>query len=150
MTAGWEAFKAKDAKAMTDMTTADLSFVDPIGTWIAGRDAVVKHWTTLDCTGITKTSVKNGFASALSPTVEIWTGTGNADGTCSGQKNGDLHQTALRQIAALSADRIAQLAAFLNETRPRRNKSCNDWRRRWLLNQWRCSQLTQLLPYQLS
>jgi ketosteroid isomerase-like protein len=94
MTAGWEAWKAKDAKVLTDTSTADLSFVDPIGGWHAGRDAVVKDWTTMDCTGITKVSVKNGYASALSPTVEIWTGTGTADGTCNGQKNGDLHQTA--------------------------------------------------------
>jgi hypothetical protein len=31
----------------------------------------------------------------ISPTVEILTLTGSADGTCDGQKNGDLYQTAV-------------------------------------------------------
>ncbi len=94
-TSGWEAFKAKDAKKFNEISTSDLSVVDPMGNWISGQANVVKHWTeTMKCEGITKVSVSDGFASALSPTVEILTLKGDADGTCDGQKNGALNQTA--------------------------------------------------------
>ena len=95
-TAGWEAWKAKDAKKFMEMTTADLAVVDPMGMWIAGRDAVVKHWTEgMKCEGVTNVSVSDGMSTALSPTVEILTLKGKADGTCDGQKNGTLFQSAV-------------------------------------------------------
>ncbi len=94
-TSGWEAFKAKDAKGFEAMSSANLSLVDPGGNWMSGKAAVIKQWTeTMKCEGITKTSVTNGIAAALSPTVEILNVTGTADGTCDGQKNGPLNQTA--------------------------------------------------------
>ncbi|HEX3101796.1 MAG TPA: nuclear transport factor 2 family protein [Pyrinomonadaceae bacterium] len=93
---GWEAFKAKDAKKFTEITTANLTFVDALGGVTSGQANVIKLWTeTLNCQGITKVSFTDGFASAVSPTVEILTGKGNADGTCAGQKNGDLYNTAV-------------------------------------------------------
>ena len=95
-TEGWEAFKAKDAKKLTDMSTANLAIVDPMGMWISGQSAVVKQWTeTMKCEGITNVSVTDGMATSLSPTVEILTLKGKADGTCDGQKNGTLSQTAV-------------------------------------------------------
>lgn len=95
-TAGWEAFKAKDAKTFGDMISANMALVDPLGGYISGKDAVIKQWTeTMKCEGITKVSVADGFATALSPTVEILTLKGTADGTCDGQKNGPLFQSAV-------------------------------------------------------
>ncbi len=95
-TSGWEAFKAKDAKKFEEIVSSNMSFIDPVGTWISGKDAVIKQWTeTMKCEGITKVSVSDGFASALSPTVEILTAKGTADGKCDGQKNGDLYQTSV-------------------------------------------------------
>lgn len=95
-TSGWEAFKARDAKKFEEITSTNLSNVDPMGGWTSGKANVIKMWTeTMKCEGITKVSVTDGFASALSPTVEILTAKGNADGTCDGQKNGDLYQTAV-------------------------------------------------------
>jgi ketosteroid isomerase-like protein len=95
-TAGWEAFKAKDAKKFMDMTAANLSIVDPRGMWITGRDAVIKHWTEeMKCEGVNNVSVSDGMSTALSPTVEILTLKGKADGTCDGHKNGSLNQTAV-------------------------------------------------------
>ncbi len=95
-TGGWEAWKAKDAKKLTDMTTVGLSFVNPIGTWMSGQAAVVKYWTEgMKCEGVNTVKVADGFASAYSPTVEILTLKGTADGTCNGQKNGDLFQSAV-------------------------------------------------------
>ncbi len=92
-TAGWEAFKAKDAKVFEGMLTSNFAYVDPIGNYVSGKAEAIKMWTeTMKCEGITKVAVTDGFASALSPTVEILTLKGTADGTCDGQKNGDLHQ----------------------------------------------------------
>jgi ketosteroid isomerase-like protein len=94
-TSGWEAWKAKDAKKLTDISTVNLAIINPIGTWISGQAAVVKAWTEMKCEGITTVKVADGFASALSPTVEILTSKGTADGTCNGQKNDDLFHTAV-------------------------------------------------------
>jgi Domain of unknown function (DUF4440) len=94
-TSGWEAWKAKDAKKFEEVTTSNLSFVDPLGNWFGTKSDTIKNWTTMDCEGVTKVGFKNAFATAVSPTVEILTGEGFADGTCFGQKNGDLHNVAV-------------------------------------------------------
>ena len=95
-TGGWEAFKAKDAKAFDAALSTNFSFVDPLGTWVGTKADAIKHWTeTMKCEGITKVAVTDGFASAISPTVEILTAKGTSDGTCDGQKNGPLNQTAV-------------------------------------------------------
>lgn len=95
-TSGWEAWKAKDAKKLGEITTAGLSIVDPTGMWMSGKDAVLKHWTeTMKCEGINSVKVSDGFASAISPTVELLTLKGTADGSCGGQKNGPLWQSAV-------------------------------------------------------
>ncbi len=95
-TGGWEAFKSKDAKAFGDLLSSNVGLVDPIGGYISGKDAIIKTWTeTMKCEGITKTAVTDGFASALSPTVEILTLKGTADGKCDGMANGPLWQMAV-------------------------------------------------------
>ncbi|MBK9154209.1 MAG: nuclear transport factor 2 family protein [Chloracidobacterium sp.] len=94
-TSGWEAWKAKDAAKLTSISTTGLAIVDPAGKWTSGRDAVVKAWTDMKCEGVTKVETKEGHATALSPTVEILTLHGAADGSCDGQKNGGLHQAAV-------------------------------------------------------
>ena len=95
-TAGWEAFKAKDAKKFDEMLTANASIVDPLGNWFSGKGNVIKQWTeTMKCEGITKVSVTDGFSTAISPTVELFTLKGNADGTCNGQKNANLFQSTI-------------------------------------------------------
>ena len=96
--AGWEAFRNKDAKFFETATASTFSGVAPDGSVYANRDAAIKEWSgtgTMKCEGITKTSFTDGFAQAISPTVEILFGKGNADGTCDGHKNGDLWQSAV-------------------------------------------------------
>lgn len=94
--AGWEAWKNKDAKWFEANTTATLAFVDPAGKWFGTKADVIKEWTdAAKCTGVTKVSVTDGFATALSPTIEIFDHKGTADGTCDGQKNGALWGTAV-------------------------------------------------------
>jgi len=93
---GWEAFKNKDAKWFEANLVDNSVFVDPFGNVHTGRTAVVKLWTeTMKCEGITKTSFSDSAATSISPTVELLTGKGTADGKCDGQPNGDLYQTSL-------------------------------------------------------
>jgi hypothetical protein len=95
-TAGWEAFKTKDARWFNDNLSSNFALVNALGVYFGSKADVVKQWTeTMKCEGITKVALKNGFASAISPTVEILTVTGNADGKCDGQPNGDLWHTAV-------------------------------------------------------
>lgn len=94
--AGWEAFRNKDAKWFDANLAATFAFVNPAGSYTGNKAETIKIWTeTMKCEGITKTSFTDTFAAAISPTVEILFGKGNADGTCDGQKNGDLWQTAV-------------------------------------------------------
>jgi ketosteroid isomerase-like protein len=94
-TSGWEAWKAKDAKKLEEITASNLSVVDPMGGWHSGRADIIKMWTEEACKDVNSVKVTDGFASAVSPTVEILTLKGTADGTCNGQKNGSLWQTAV-------------------------------------------------------
>ena len=112
-TAGWEAFKAKNGKQFQEMSTSGLSLIDPIGGYLSGQSAVIKHWTeTMKCEGITKVGVSGGFATAVSPTVEILTLKGTADGTCDGQKNGPLYQMAV-YVKEGEAWKLAFMQEFL-------------------------------------
>ncbi len=96
--AGWEAFKNKDAKFFETAIASTFAFVDPAGGYTASKADAIKEWTgagKMKCEGITKASFGDGFAAAISPTVEILFGKGNADGKCDGQPNGDLWQTSV-------------------------------------------------------
>lgn len=91
---GWEAWKDKDAAKLTSLLAGTFAVVGPMGNWIGSKDEAVKYWTTEDCKDVKNVKVSDGFGWALSPTVELFTLKGTADGTCGGQKNGPLHQTA--------------------------------------------------------
>jgi len=93
---GWEAWKNKDAKWFDAHTTSSLSTVGPDGSSLATKDATIKYWTEgMKCEGVTKVSVTDGHAVSVSPTVELHTSKGTADGKCDGQPNGDLWTTAV-------------------------------------------------------
>jgi hypothetical protein len=83
----WEAWKAHDAKKLDDLMAKDVSFVNIFGTYLATRADAMKDWTGAGC-DVKSVSVTDGFASALSPTVEMLTRKGTADGTCGGQEIG--------------------------------------------------------------
>ena len=83
----WEAWKEHDAKKLDDLMAKDVSFVNIFGTYLATRADALKDWTGAGCQ-VKSVSVTDGFASALSPTVEMLTRKGTADGTCGGQNVG--------------------------------------------------------------
>lgn len=88
---GWMAWKDKDAKALDSIAAKNLAFVDGSGKLFANRADVLKEWdNTSGCQGVSKVDLKNGYAWALSPTVEILNFDATADGSCGGMKNGTM------------------------------------------------------------
>jgi hypothetical protein len=83
----WEAWKAHDAKKLDELMAREVSFVNIFGTALPTRADALKDWTGANCE-IKSVSVSDGFASALSPSVELLTRKGTADGTCGGQQVG--------------------------------------------------------------
>lgn len=80
----WEAWKAKDAKKLEELTTADLSFQNIYGAYFANKADTLKNWTWAYC-DIKSVSVADGAGTLLSPKVGILSRTGTAEGTCNGQ-----------------------------------------------------------------
>ncbi len=80
----WEAWKEHDAKKLDALMAKDVSFVNIFGAYLATRADTLKDWTAAGCE-IKSVSVTEGFATALSPTVEMLTRKGTADGSCGGQ-----------------------------------------------------------------
>ncbi|HXM35146.1 MAG TPA: nuclear transport factor 2 family protein, partial [Pyrinomonadaceae bacterium] len=83
----WEAWKAHDAKKLDALMAKDVSFVNIFGTYLGTKAEALKDWTGAGC-DVKSVSVSDGFASALSPTVEMLTRKGTAEGTCGGQNVG--------------------------------------------------------------
>jgi len=83
----WEAWKEHDAKKLDELIAKDVSFVNIFGTSLTNRADAMKDWTGTGCQ-VKSVSVTDGFATALSPSVEMLTRKGTADGTCGGQNIG--------------------------------------------------------------
>lgn len=83
--AGWEAWKARDAKKLEDLTAANLAYVDLFGNYTATKADTIKAWTGSQCT-ITSVSVTDGVGTTLSPTLALLTFKGSGEGTCEGMK----------------------------------------------------------------
>jgi hypothetical protein len=92
---GWEAWRDKDSNKLRDITASSLSFVSADGKWYGTKDEVINSWVSMDCKDVKNVKVADGFASPLSPTMEIFTSTGTADGTCDGRKNGTLYASSI-------------------------------------------------------
>jgi hypothetical protein len=83
----WEAWKEHDAKKLDALIARDVSFVNIFGTYLGTRAEAMKDWTGAGCQ-VKSVNVSDGFATALSPTVEMLTRKGTAEGSCGGQNVG--------------------------------------------------------------
>jgi hypothetical protein len=83
----WEAWKEHDARKLDALMARDVSFVNIFGTYLGTKADAMKDWTGAGCQ-VKTVSVTDGFATALSPTVEMLTRKRTAEGTCGGQKVG--------------------------------------------------------------
>jgi len=81
----WEAWMAKDAAKLEELTTPELSFQNIYGTYFANKADTLKNWTSAYC-DIKRVSVSDGEGTLLSPGIGILNRTGTAEGNCNGQK----------------------------------------------------------------
>jgi len=82
---GWEAWKARDANKLTELTTKDVTFVDNFGNVTNGQADVVKTWTGGNC-DVKSTNLSDVGGTTISPTLGFITFKGTADGTCENMK----------------------------------------------------------------
>lgn len=82
---GWEAWKARDAKKLEEITMKNLSFVDLFGNYTGSQADTIQAWTGGKC-DIKSVSVTDASGVTLSPTVGILHFKGSGDGTCEGNK----------------------------------------------------------------
>jgi ketosteroid isomerase-like protein len=84
---GWEGWKAKDAKALDEVTTGGSSFVfvDPMGQASVGKDAAMKTWADPSCS-VSNVALSDGKGYSLAKDAAILVYKGTATGTCGGMK----------------------------------------------------------------
>jgi ketosteroid isomerase-like protein len=90
----WEAWKARDAKALEELTAKEICFVDIFGNVTSTKADTIKFWTEHKC-DIKSVSLTDGTASSLSATVAILTLKGTVEGTCEGQKLPPIYGTSV-------------------------------------------------------
>jgi ketosteroid isomerase-like protein len=93
-TSVWEAWKARDARALDELTASDLAFVDIFGNVTSGKAETIRFWTEHQC-DVQSVRVADGQGSSLSPTVGILTFKGILEGTCGGQRFPLIHGTSV-------------------------------------------------------
>jgi hypothetical protein len=84
-TSVWEAWKARDARVLEELTARDLAFVDIFGNVTSGKAETIKFWTEHQC-DVQSVRVADGTATSLSATVAILTFKGILEGTCGDQE----------------------------------------------------------------
>jgi ketosteroid isomerase-like protein len=84
-TSVWEAWRARDAKVLEELTASDLAFVDIFGNVTSGKAETIRFWTEHQC-DVKNVRVADGTGTFLSATVAILTFKGILEGTCGGQK----------------------------------------------------------------
>lgn len=84
---GWEAWKAKDAKVLDEVTTggSNFTFVDSMGRATIGKDATMKVWADPACS-VSNVALSDGKGYSLAKDAAILVYKGTATGTCGGMK----------------------------------------------------------------
>ena len=83
---GWEAWKAKDAKALEEVTAKDFTFVDPTGKVHRTKADALKAWTTDNNCTVSSVSLSDAKSQSLNNDVAILVVKGTAVGTCGDMK----------------------------------------------------------------
>ena len=89
---GWDAWKARDAKKLGDLTGADLAFVDAAGKVSSNKADTLKAWTEPKC-DIKSFDLSDGKASMITGDAAILTFKSKVDGTCEGNPLGTIWGT---------------------------------------------------------
>ena len=92
---GWEGWKAKDAKALEEVTAKDLVFVEPTGKATFGKAEIMKMWTTENPCNVSSFSLSDGKAMSIGKDAAILVVKGTAVGTCGDMKLTPLWNTSI-------------------------------------------------------
>ena len=91
---GWEAWKAKDAKAIGETVGKDIVFVDTMGKVTMGAE-VMKMWTTDNPCTVSSVSLSDGKGTSITKDAAILVVKGTAVGTCGEMKLEPLWNTSV-------------------------------------------------------
>jgi ketosteroid isomerase-like protein len=91
---GWEAWKARDAKKLSDMTGSDLAYVDFMGNFASNKADTIKAWTEPKCE-IKSFALSDGKATMITKDAAILTFKGVPEGTCDGNPLKAIWQTSI-------------------------------------------------------
>jgi hypothetical protein len=80
----WQAWMGKDAATITNLTAADISFVNIFGTFLPSKTAAIADWTGTTCQ-VTSFALTDGVGTLVLPTVGVLTVKGTVNGACGGQ-----------------------------------------------------------------
>jgi hypothetical protein len=83
---GWEGWKAKDAKAMDEVTAKDFAFVNAEGGMALSKADAIKMWTTDNPCTVSSVSLSDGKATSIGKDTAILVVKGTAVGTCGAMK----------------------------------------------------------------
>jgi len=83
---GWEGWKAKDAKAMDEVTAKDFAFVNAGGEAALSRADAIKMWTTDNTCEVSSVSLSDGKATSIGKDTAILVVKGTAVGKCGDMK----------------------------------------------------------------
>ncbi len=92
---GWEGWKAKDAKALEEITAKDFVFVDTMGKATFNRADVMKMWTTDNPCTVSSVSLSDGKGTSITKDAAILVVKGTAVGTCGDTKLEPLWNTSV-------------------------------------------------------
>jgi hypothetical protein len=93
-TSVWEAWAARDARVLEELTAGDIAFVDIFGNVTSGKAETIEFWTEHQC-DVRTVRVADGTGTSLSATVGILTFKGILEGTCGGQEFPPIHGTSV-------------------------------------------------------
>jgi ketosteroid isomerase-like protein len=91
---GWEAWKARDAKKLSDLAGSDLAFVNETGKFTSSKEDTIKSWTEPKCE-IKSVNLSDGKASMITKDAAILTFKSVTDGTCEGNPVGTVWATSI-------------------------------------------------------
>ncbi|MEO8041662.1 MAG: nuclear transport factor 2 family protein [Acidobacteriota bacterium] len=83
---GWEGWKAKDGKALDEVTGKDFVFVDTMGKATMTKADAMKMWTTDNPCTVSNVSLTDSKATSITKDAAILVYKGTATGTCGDMK----------------------------------------------------------------
>lgn len=90
----WEAWRVHDTQKIGELTAKDITFINIFGTYLPNKAEALKDWSATYC-DVKSIRLNDAMGTMVAPTVGILTFKAAADGTCYGQRVGDVWGTSV-------------------------------------------------------